>query len=358
MTATIVSAHFNPGHISHLLALNLLFKNLHYEVFLLLNKDYIDYFKNLEKDINHIICFNGAKKVPKSDIVLIYAMSHFDVELIKEFRKKNKCKIFVVNHEPWHGLQNTFKFAVANKLNPKWFVKALGVHEVSMRIMKKADAVLLPSPKAVELFLLYDKKANSKYYEFPLVYTDEIDNDNKTLRKYFSFISNAKEEKGFPEFINFLTTYMDKDKSLMAQIVTRTNIERYLNDKLNKFVEEGRLHLQYGRSLSNDEINKAMCQSICTWLMYNRSTQSGVLARAFMCGSPVIASDIDSFTKYINGKNGIICETKSPENIYIAYKKIVENVDRMSEESRKSFNQFIYTEQIDNMQNIIEDIQR
>lgn len=140
----------------------------------------------------------------------------------------------------------------------------------------------------------------------------------------------------------------------MSQIVTRSNISEFWDESLDKYVKEGRLVVQAGRNLSNEEINSALERSICTWLYYYHSTQSGVLGRAFMCGSPVLCSTSGCFKNYVHGNNGVICKGNSIEELYSAYKDICKNNEQMSQEAKKSFEQFEYSNSVKAMREILE----
>ncbi|WP_233185630.1 glycosyltransferase [Thermotoga sp. SG1] len=59
------------------------------------------------------------------------------------------------------------------------------------------------------------------------------------------------------------------------------------------------LRIAHGRPLPNSEINRAYKESFCIWNVYRRSTQSGVLPKAYMFGTPVIANDIGSFLEFV-----------------------------------------------------------
>lgn len=350
-TVVIVSAKFTPGHISHLKAFYCLFCKLGFETMLLLNEGYKNIFsedvfaKYLDEDWKEI----------RADVVLIYNMSRMDTRIIKALKRKTeRCKTLFVYHEPWYGMEKWVVDVLKRKVKPIVLLKNIAIHYYAVKLIKIVDIVLLPSEKAINIYTKYDIKHNRFYKEFPLIFTDEVVGSKKGKRCYFSFIATADKEKNFPLFIEFITNALRSDPNFMAQIVTRSNIAEFWNMELDEYVKNGQLVVQSGRNLTNEEINSALERSVCTWLYYYHSTQSGVLARAFMCGSPVLCSTSGCFNNYVHGNNGIICKGDSMEELYGAYKEIYKNSEKMSIEAKKSFAQFEYSNSVDAMREILE----
>ena len=350
-TAVIVSAKFTPGHISHLKAFYCLFCKLGFRTMLLLNKGY----KNIFSEDVVVKYLDEDWKETKADVVLIYNMSQIDTRIINALKKKSEsCKTLLVYHEPWYGIKKWVADVMERKVKPILLIKYIAIHYYAVRLIRTVDTVLLPSEKAVDVYTKHDVKHNRAYKEFPLIFTDEVSDSIKGKRCYFSFIATANEEKNFPLFIEFIKNALKRDSDFMAQIVTRSNIAGFWNKELDEYVKNGRLLVQSGRNLTNEEINNALERSACTWLYYYHSTQSGVLARAFMCGSPVLCSTSGCFKNYVHGNNGVICKDDSIEGIYAAYKEVYENNEKMSIEAKKSFAQFEYSNSVDMMREILE----
>jgi glycosyltransferase involved in cell wall biosynthesis len=91
--------------------------------------------------------------------------------------------------------------------------------------------------------------------------------------------------------------------------------------------------------LSNDEINEYYLKSFCVWNIYNCSTQSGVLPRAFMAGAAVIAKGNGSFPEFIRpGMTGeFVASGDDHEEIFQSAEKIRRETPRYVGECRKSF---------------------
>ena len=351
-TAVIVSAKFTPGHISHLKAFYFLFNKLGYKTILLLNVCYRNIF-----DENVCVKYLDEEwEETRADVILIYNMSQIDTKIIKALKgKSEKCKTLFVYHEPWYGIKKWVMDVMRRKVKLMVLLKNIVIHYYAVKLIRTVDIVLLPSEKAIDIYTKCDVKYNREYNEFPLIFTDETVGSAKEKRCYFSFIATADKEKNFPLFIEFIKSTLKNDSDFMSQIVTRSNISEFWDKKLDKYVKEGRLVVQAGRNLSNEEINSALERSICTWLYYYHSTQSGVLARAFMCGSPVLCSTSGCFKNYVHGNNGVICKGNSMEELYDAYKDICKNEEQMSREAKKSFAQFEYSNSVNAMREILEE---
>lgn len=115
-----------------------------------------------------------------------------------------------------------------------------------------------------------------------------------------------------------------------------------------------RIVVHCGRPLSNNEINLCFAQSICVWNVYRRSTQSGVLAKASMFGSPVLASDTGSFREFVDdNQNGRFLQDASPESVLEAYEDIRSNLNRYTSLSREKFlSTFYYKSQLELCRNV------
>ena len=104
-----------------------------------------------------------------------------------------------------------------------------------------------------------------------------------------------------------------------------------------------RVKIQKGRFLTNDEIDRYYSSTKVLWNAYNRMTQSGVLAKAFMFGTPAIMMrhNLNEFAH--DGEEVVaIDENKSYEQIENAISKIIEEFDRFSNNCRNQFLQSFY----------------
>jgi len=113
--------------------------------------------------------------------------------------------------------------------------------------------------------------------------------------------------------------------------------------------------LSHGKPLTNMEINEAYERSFCVWNAYRRSTQSGVLPKAFMFGTPVIASNIGSFPEFVrDGENGYLIDDYDFEALSQKLLLVRGNISAMSKNCRTTFeNTFHWKAQISKMKTIL-----
>ena len=352
--AVIMSAKYAPGHFSHMLAYDNLFRAIGYDSEMLLDDGYVD-FKNDYSEYNYT-SFDKISSI-KADVLLIYNMSTKDSKYIKILKNNNPdMKVLFVYHEPWFGYKKWFDDLSSKRESFVDSIKTLGRYFFVRSILKNTDTVLLPSKKAEEYYNKICVKINSSYALFPLVFTDEAGAVDINDKKYFSFISTVQNSKNFAMFLDYVKYKAQKDASALFQIATRTNIAEQIDDELQSLINDKRLIVNHGHSLSNEEINHAYSVSNCTWMLYNRSTQSGVVCKSFMFGAPVIASEIGSFKDVVNSDNGIILHgSYSLDDIDSAYETIKNHFSTLSDGARKSFiSQFYYGKHIDLFKEVIE----
>lgn len=127
---------------------------------------------------------------------------------------------------------------------------------------------------------------------------------------------------------------------------------------LTKMVDDGILRISYGKPLSNEEINMSFLRSICIWNGYRFVVQSGVLPKAYMFGTPVLATRVGSFPEFVqHGKNGFFLDSYNPVEIYEYLFKIKDSLQRMTVECRKTFEEtFLWRANVERMKKIIERI--
>lgn len=340
MNCVIISAKFSPPQMSHFAAISALFKELGHSPYLLLHPSYQSKLDDIEAQVYYI---NQIDTMPVMDVAMVYNMSLHDTKILSRLKKGNNFKSFFVYHEPWYGMSYWIRDFFRGGVKMLMLPRLVAIHYFAKKLLKTVDCVILSSERGKEQYLKKDVKYNSTYKVFPLVFKDETKNIPYQEREYFSYIATASKEKNFPLFINFISHYLPIDPNLKVQIITKSDISKYWNHELDKYVRNGRILLQTGRNLENREINLALMRSSCTWLYYHHSTQSGVLARSFMCGSPILASN-QGFQEFINGKNGLICSSGQFDDLYKSYNEICKKKEQMSKNSRESFRMFDYKE--------------
>jgi glycosyltransferase involved in cell wall biosynthesis len=343
MKIVIASINFAPGHVAHLRAYYHLCVACGYETILYLNEEYKKYI-----NINECVIVTDLKTVVSinPDIVLLYNVASKAIKFVR-FCKSKGWKFIYVWHEPYSGWRQLVK-------EGSYIPRFVGACCVSLYICHQSDNVFLASSYAMNVCRKYAYKMYKKSYKFPLVFMDEAQEEASVSRKYFSYIGTFCKPHASLNFLKFVKSAIGK--SIKFQIATRTNITTYLNDPvLDEMQKNGQLIVQQGRPLTTEEINRAYQNSICVWNAYARSTQSGVLANAFMLGTPVIATSVGSFPEFVKpGLTGEFVNDYKSETILNAYHKIANNLDVMQSECRKEFlKTFYYKNQVELFKKII-----
>lgn len=346
MKILICSVHFGPGHTAHLDAYKHLLDECGFESALYLAPAYLKLFSDekIKKDI--ITSLEDALKF-KPDVVWLYNIGFEDRKFIRAF--KQHSKLVYVLHEPYMGIHEILK---EGKNIPYMVVAAL----LNAWICSQSYRVVLSSAYAVANCKKYMPGTYQKSLTFPLIFPDKYISTSK--RQYFSMIGGYSDPHASDEFLSFVKESHQKN-TIKFQIVTRTDISEKLKDTvLQKMMKDGRLLIQHGRPLTEDEMNLAYRRSFCTWNAYRRSTQSGVLANSFMQGTPVMATHLGSFEEYVkNGETGVFVNDYNYETIFNAYQQIVQNVEKMTQCCRNTFlERFYYRSQIKRFKEIIESL--
>lgn len=341
MRICISSLKFSPGHISHIKAYVKLFEELGAQVYLLLNKGYLRYFS--PTDIYNKV-YTTLDDVPAVDYVLFWNVSPSNPTAARYF-KKHGSKVLYMLHEPRDRVSEYLKEGF------KQTIKALMAHELTKTVLRISDGVIVSSEYALKLYEENDAKyARCPVLKIPLLFDDElIRNVPLSEKKYFSYIGHAVKGHAFDEFLRLIAFLYESKVDMKFQISTRTDISSFLRSyrRINKMIEDGILVVNHGRVLSNEEINSAYAKSFCVWNIYNRTTQSGVLPKAFMFGSPVIANNIGSFPEFVkDGVNGYLLRNEDERYDYELIKSKLENLQEklpyFTSNARRSFEEVFY----------------
>ncbi len=351
MEIFISSLKFSPGHLSHMIGYARLFKEIGYEVTLWLHESYKKMMP--EKDFQ-VVWYPDF--FPKNiDILFLYNPSIVNHVVCKKL-KQSSAKIIYVYHEPWESFEQYLKGDL------KAALKVPVVHYYSAKVLKYTDLVIVPSNYTLKLYSRNDKKYNDKVVMVPLLFDDELTGGlNVSKKEYVSFIGHT-DNKGhaFDKYIELIKWIYTSGSTMKFEIATRTDIGKMIkNDEtLQKMINSGTLRLSYGRPLTNPEINQAYERSFCVWNVYRRTTQSGVLPKAFMFGTPVIASNVGSFPEFVrNGENGYLVNDYDFKSIYQRLLGIRENISTMSMNCRNTFeNTFYWKAQITKMKEVLESL--
>ena len=334
-TILVVSLQFRPAHVSHLVASYKQYEELGYYPLLWVHPDFIPF---LPSDIRYILRPN-KDEIRQVQFAIFWFPSLKNILAILRLRYVFGAKILYVYHEPWEKYSIYRKSGNTHKWIARFYLKNLIGHI----FLLMSDAVLLPSKKAVSLYChSWSRCVNCRYHYFRLLYDDEDDIAN-IKRIYFSYIGTVSPDHAFAEYVDFIYQVYKNGElcELKFLIATKYVIEE--SDKIRELMASGRLVVIAGHPMTNDEINTYYKQSLCVWNAYNRTTQSGVLAKAFMFGTPAIIcyNNVSEFV--MNYKNVIAIQNNTDYNeILTALNTIIAEFSTYSINARQSFDAFFF----------------
>lgn len=349
-TALIISLNFHPGHVSHLRASYHQFEELGYESCYYVNEAFKDFLPKVSRAI-----FYGEDKPKAADVAIVWFPSQKNLSVMWALKRKFKTKIIYCFHEPvlsfkeYHDSGYTRKQVLIERIKD-W----IGAYTSNI-----ADAVVLPSKKAYNNYLAGKLYKNRNAIYLPLMYDDEREKEQvKSERKYFSYIGTVATDHSFNEFVSFIK-WAYKQKSLdEVHFLIATRSEVLFDDELNKMIEVGRLKLIQGKSMDDETINSCYASTYVVWNAYVRTTQSGVLAKSFMFGTPaiVLRKNLSEFTE--DGKEVVaIADNTSFAEIEAAVLRIVESFPHFSDAARRRFEgTFYYRNYNEKMKGIIKSL--
>ena len=324
--ALIVSLKYHPGHYSHLIAYYLLLKEVGYESTLYVNKN----FAKLDVDD----AFNKLYKMTwlsyqKFDCVVFLFPSIKNILEIIKFRVFGSATIFYLFHEPIISYKEFYQSGFTGLSLAKLFFID-GVNKLSVTL---SNSVILCSLKA---FAIYETKynlLNSHKLHIPLIFDDE--NQSKISinneRIYISYIGTLATDHAFDKFINYVEHAVSNDEFMNYKflIATSSRLDKKLMRRLKSGDIRDRLVIVDGKWLSNQEINSFYSKSLVVWNAYDRSTQSGVLPKSFMFGTPVLGN-YSLPNEYLRQyKNGIYLNDNSD---YVEISEAIEYISTNIEE--------------------------
>ncbi len=324
--ALVISLNFNPGHVSHMVASYRQLEELGYDSQLYVDAAFIPF---LPKSCRY--CVYGKDKIPEVSVAIVLFPSQKNLFLIRKLKRLGS-KVIYLFHEPLTPLKEYLKAGFSYTYLAKLWI----VNQISRLTVKWSDAVLLPSKKAVEYYKANPLYTNKNYHYLPLLYDDERTSKYFDYpRYYFGYIGTVAADHSFMEYVKFAEwTILEKRlPQLKFLIATKSDF-----DIPRALAESPRVVVKKGTPLSDDEINDCYASSFIVWNAYSRTTQSGVLAKSFMFGTPavVLRKNLSEFTE--DGKEVVaISDNTSFEEIQEAVLRIMTNFETFSSLARERF---------------------
>jgi glycosyltransferase involved in cell wall biosynthesis len=323
---------YSPGHYSHLLAIahGLAVEGYSVECFLANGYSELGFSGKKRGLLRIILDYAFAKK----DLSVIYSPSVFNIIAVLFAKLRfDGAKIIYVYHEPLdvvNGLKNESLIG---------FSKCIIASVITWPVLMMSDYVWLPSEVGKTNYCTFEKVFCSNIYMRYLPLLNEDANTIKGVEYSIGYIGTVSKAHDFEGYLIFVIYLLQNTRDERAIIATKSNIsELLLKYKLSKYIQSGRLTVLQGRPLQTIEINCAYEKCNCVWMCYNRSTQSGVLAKCMMLGVPVIYTKYSIFDKQLNHNlEGIRLEEKSCDEILQAINEVRRRREVMGENCKKYF---------------------
>lgn len=331
MTALIISLNFNPGHVSHMVASYNQCEELGYKSIYYVDPSFAPF---LPLDSN--ISYTSSGIEFKVDLAIFLFPSQRNLPLIWKLKRKN-TKLVYIFHEPLAPMEVYRKAGFSRKYLAKLWV----IDHISAITVKWCDYILVPSRKAVKYYEENIRYKNKNYHYLPLMYCDEREERYTRIpRLYFSYIGAVAADHSFLEYLEFVEWAVINNKLENISFLIGTKSEFEIPKVLKN---SNRVCIYKGKPMTDEEINTYYSSSIAVWNAYARTTQSGVLAKSFMFGTPaiVLRVNLNEFT-HDNQNVVAIDDNTDKEQIAEAVEKIYENFDVFSTESRKEFERSFY----------------
>lgn len=297
LRAAVVSLHFSPAFISHMVAYSKLLRELGYLVTFVLNDEYLRFpeFGSIGTAVSY------KDSVPEQfEIALFCNSAPRNLHLASRLRVAG-TRVLYVYHEPlsvwdWKSLSQEGWRQIVRYPFSAYF---------SAKLLPRSAGIIVPSRTARAEYEANYSRHNRNVFELPLLFDDELSEKfagpQVGERTYFGFIGSASRGHGFDKFVEFAKYAIRNDSTIPFAIATRRDVSDLLrkDDEFSQYVSQGQILVQHNRVLSNEEINQYYLNSFCTWNAYRRSTQSGTLPRSYMAGTPVLASRVGSFPEFV-----------------------------------------------------------
>jgi len=345
----IISLRFNPAFTQHLIAYAKAARELGHEPEFLLDPTYRD-FPELNLARSH---YESVTNTPAGAwSYAIFLNPSLENEKLAITLKQQGAKISYLYHEPWQmSLHYLWSEGLVGTL------KAIMAHHVTIPALKLADTVVVPSRYGLQKYRQSDARYNANGIYMPLLYDDEAHSaipESLTEKRYFGYIGSLCRSHGFDQYLSFVRYALQRDLKISFLIASRNPLPAGTASDPLFSQNPDRVKIHCGKPLGN-EINRFYAESICVWNLYRRSTQSGVLPKAFMFGTPVIAENIGSFPEFIqDGLNGRFASARDHQGIWTAFEDIRSNIAAYAANSRRTFLEtFYYRARLEDLRHLL-----
>lgn len=331
--AIIISASSNIGHVSLAAAWCSICTELGYESVI-----YVP--DNLRKAFGESSCrlADGISRGDRYDLAVFVSPSADNLKIIRRLKSYKGVKICYVFHEP---LKSVWDFTKSHGLKNKMATLMRLLFQACC--IKYTDIIFLPSDKAYGIYSRsFFKPLCNTCHRFPLIYDDESAGTGICRdKKYFAYIGAVVRNHGFEEFLALTETLIRENllPEVEILIATKSSLETYRR-QLDGLSGSGRLKVVEGRVMSNEEINRYYNESFLIWNAYNLTTQSGVLAKAFMFATPVLYLRRNQNEFYRDRYNAVAVDSNTDaDELVRAIRTVYDDRRNYAERAKRSFDE-------------------
>ena len=329
MQALIVSLNFHPGHVSHLVASYKQCREIGYNPVFYVHQEFRNF---LPPELNII---DSTLSPPDCSLAVFPFPSLHNLRLIHKL-KKFGAKIVYIFHEPLAPLRHYRKAGFSYGYMAKLWI----IDHVSALTVKWSDVIILPSNKAVGYYVNNPLYVNKNAYYLPLMFDDECAENAVHERMYISYIGTVAADHSFKEFLLYVQTALKEDWHDGKQFLIATKSDFDIPEALRN---SARVEIHKGRPMTDAEINKAYASSAVIWNAYIRTTQSGVLAKSYMFGTPAIVLR-QNLNEFMEEDNTVVAIEKNTDvqQIKTAIDTILQNQQHFTARCRNFFLRTFY----------------
>ena len=171
------------------------------------------------------------------------------------------------------------------------------------------DVAIFHSFRAVRLFELRYPHFRGQKKMIPLQFCDDGP-EEKQGRRYFSFLGRADQAKGIDFFFKLLEAAVQDGMEVEFQIVTSSSIDNYLAKLSPQALQK--LRVINSTRISDAELRNAAGNSLAVFALYKETTQSGVTPISLMKGTPIIGTNIEGITEWVNDGDTAVIVSDNP----------------------------------------------
>lgn len=289
MNALVVSLNFNPGHFSHLVANYRLLEECGYVPYLYVNPGFAA--MDPENTFRKVTSPAGLRPLGTLAAAVFWFPSLRNVVEMFRLRLFKGARIVYVFHEPFDSIANYHR----SGFSALKIARIVAINLVNIPVLWMAHEVVLPSAVSDRLYRRKYLPLNRHAQCIPLLFDDEAatsEEQSDADKGCIAYIGTVAPDHAFDAYVDFVRACVERNllPGLRFDIATRSEIPSREAAILAALAESGRVHVQAGRPLGTDEINRHYRDALVVWNAYRRSNQSGVLPKAFMFGAAVLSS--------------------------------------------------------------------